>query len=169
MFAVPENTLARAADPARGHPVRLAMRVAAERHRWQRLLRYDPDERYAALITADSAQEVWLLSWLPGQYAPPHDHGDATGAFTVVHGVLSESVARRGGPGAAPWSPHTLEPGQSRVFGPGYVHEVGNAGADPAVSVHVYRAPGRTIRPYELDPVDGPVRCDAADLAGVAP
>lgn len=140
------------------------MRVVAERQRWQELLRYDPDGRCAALISADSAHEVWLLSWLPGQYVPLHDHDDVTGAFTVVHGVLNESVARRGGPRGAVQSLYTLEAGQSRVFGPGYVQEVGNVGVDPAVSVHVYGLPGCTIRPYELDLMGGSVRCDAATV-----
>lgn len=158
MFAVPENTVARVEDPALGHPVRLAMRVATERHRWRHLLRYDPDERFAALISADSAQEVWLLSWLPGQRAGLHDHGTATGAFTVVHGALTESVARRDAAHGAVESMHTLEAGQSRVFGPGYVHEVTNPGPDPAASMHVYRLPGRTMRPHHLDPLTGPVR-----------
>lgn len=162
MFAVPENTVARADDLAGAHPVRVAMRVASQRARWRHLLRYDPDHRFAALISAEARQEVWLLSWLPGQRTGPHDHGAATGAFTVVHGTLVESVARRGeSPGANPAateSMHTLVGGQSRAFGPGYVHEVVNTGPDPAVSVHVYRAPGRTVRPYHLDPVNGPVR-----------
>lgn len=158
MFAVPENTVARVEDPALGHPVRLAMRIAAARHRWRHLLRYDPDERFAALISADSVQEVWLLSWLPGQGTGLHDHGTATGAFTVVHGTLTEAVARRDGTHGAVESTQSLRAGQSRVFGPGYVHEVTNAGPDPTASVHVYRLPGRTMRRYHLDPLTGPVR-----------
>lgn len=169
MFAVPANTVARpegaahlSSSPAGplAHPVRVALRFAAERDRWRHLLRYDPDRRFAALVESDAVQEVWLLSWLPGQRAGLHDHGDATGAFTVINGALTESVARRDGSGRPLESVHTLEAGQSRVFGPGYVHEVVNAGSDPAVSMHVYRAGGRTVRAYHRDPVDGPVPRD---------
>lgn len=170
MFAVPANTIARpeaaahsassvpATNTPPAHPVRVALRFAAERERWRHLLRYDPDQRFAVLVESDPTQEVWLLSWLPGQRAGLHDHGSATGAFTVVNGVLTETVARRADSGRPLESMHTLEPGQSRVFGPGYVHEVANTGSDPAVSLHVYRAGGRDMRPYHLDPVDGPVR-----------
>src|SRR5699024_10990682 len=128
MFAVPENTVARAEDPAHGHPVRLAMRIATEPFRWRHLLRYDPNQRYAVLISRDRAQEAWLLTWLPGQRAPLHDHGEAAGAFTLVRGALNESVARNRTAHDTMCSPHILRAGQSRVFGPEYVHALGNAG-----------------------------------------
>ncbi|GAA1240833.1 cysteine dioxygenase family protein [Prauserella halophila] len=167
MFAVPENTVALPETAARAvkHPVRVARDYALDRDRWNTLLRYDPDERFAALIDRTDGDEVWLLSWLPGQYTGVHDHGFATGAFTVVSGTLTETVTRRTaggqggdfGGGRAATEVHTLGQGQSRVFGPGYVHEVRNEGPDPAVSVHVYRAEGRTVRPVHVDPLAGSV------------
>jgi quercetin dioxygenase-like cupin family protein len=78
------------------------------------------------------------MSWLPGQETDHHDHGNATGAFTVVSGVLTEHVLHRG-------TTLSLATGQSRVFGPGYAHQVRNVGPDPAISLHVYRAV-RTMR-----------------------
>ncbi|MCP2254206.1 Cysteine dioxygenase type I [Prauserella aidingensis] len=169
MFAVPENTVAlpeSAAGVAR-HPVRIARDYALDRDRWRTLLRYDPDERFATLIDRVDGDEVWLLSWLPGQHTGLHDHGTATGAFTVVSGMLTETVARRTVDGTAPGSVdgaaksraggrpatevHTLGEGQSRVFGPGYAHHVRNEGPDPAISVHVYRFEGRTVRPVRAD------------------
>lgn len=134
MFAVPPNTVALAATPATAHPALIARELAADRDRWRHLLRYLPDERFAVLVDGTDEQEIWLMSWLPGQGTDLHNHGDATGAFTVVLGSLTERVARR-----ETEVLHHLVAGQSRVFGPGYVHGVGNAGADPAVSIHVYR------------------------------
>ncbi|WP_199430400.1 cysteine dioxygenase [Qaidamihabitans albus] len=157
MFAVPENTVTRAENPLLRHPVRTALEFAADRERWRNLLRYDPDERYAALLERDAGQEVWLLSWLPGQHTGLHDHGESTGAFTVVSGQLTETVTRRAPDGRVLTELHTPATGQSRVFGPGYVHEVRNEGPDPAISVHVYRSGGRTLRGYHLDPLTGPV------------
>ncbi|GGS51943.1 cysteine dioxygenase [Actinokineospora fastidiosa] len=130
MFAVPPNTVALGGTPAAAHPVLIARQVAADRARWAHLLRYDPDERFAALVERTLDQEVWLLSWLPGQATDLHDHGWASGALTVVTGTLTERV---GG------VEHALAAGQSRVFGPGYAHQVRNDSADPAVSIHVYR------------------------------
>jgi mannose-6-phosphate isomerase-like protein (cupin superfamily) len=139
MFAVPANTIASATIAATVHPALIATSYAADRDRWARLLRYDPDERFTALVEATEDQEVWLMSWLPGQGTDQHDHGNATGAFTVVSGVLTEDVLHRG-------ISLSLAPGQVRVFGPGYRHRVRNDGPDPVVSLHVYRAT-RTMRP----------------------
>lgn len=159
MFAVPANTVAQtaAADPARTHPVRIARQVAADRTRWRHLLRYDPDQRFAGLVESGADQEIWLLSWLPGQSTDLHDHGVSTGAFTVVTGRLTESVVRQGATAGVSESVHEVNAGVSRVFGPGYVHRVRNEGPDPAVSVHVYRSGGRRMRPYHLDPLAGPI------------
>jgi predicted metal-dependent enzyme (double-stranded beta helix superfamily) len=161
MFAVPDNTIASsaAAHPDLRHPVRVARAVAADRSRWAHLLRYDPDERFAVLIGRDEHEEIWLMSWLPGQRTDLHDHGDASGAFTVVSGALTEAVARTGAVDAlgSTVQEHEVAAGKSRVFGPGYVHQVSNAGPDPAISVHVYRYGGRTMRPYRVDPERGAV------------
>jgi mannose-6-phosphate isomerase-like protein (cupin superfamily) len=144
MFAVPENTIPPATVAPTVHPALVAGQYARERRHWAHLLRYDPDERFAVLVARTADQEVWLMSWLPGQGTGLHDHGDSTGAFTIVSGELTEFVAHRG-------ATHQVGVGQSRVFGPGYVHDVRNAGPDPAVSIHVYRA-ARTMRPYQRLP-----------------
>lgn len=160
MFAVPENTIAAAAalDPALRHPVRVALDYATDRQRWRGLLRYDPDERFATLVDRTEHDEIWLLSWLPGQHTEQlHDHGDTTGAFTVVSGTLTETVIRHAPDGRVLTEVHRPTTGQSRVFGPHYVHQVRNDGPDPAISVHVYRAGPRTMRPYDVDPLTGPV------------
>lgn len=158
MFAVPDNTVALTENAVLRHPVRVALAYAAERERWRDLLRYDPDERYSALVDSTEGQEVWLLGWLPGQHTDLHDHAQSSGAFTVVSGNLTETVARRSPDGRAVTELHALTAGQSRVFGPGYVHQVRNDGPDPAISIHVYREGGRAMRHYDLDPVTGPVR-----------
>ncbi|MDQ3787181.1 MAG: cysteine dioxygenase family protein [Actinomycetota bacterium] len=139
MFAVPANTIASSAVAPTVHPALIARAYAADRTKWARLLRYDPDERFAVRVEATDEQEVWLMSWLPGQETDDHDHGNATGAFTIVSGTLTEHVLHRG-------TTLSLSAGQSRVFGPGYAHHVRNDGPDPAVSLHVYRAV-RTMRP----------------------
>jgi predicted metal-dependent enzyme (double-stranded beta helix superfamily) len=153
MFAVPANTVAVAALPPGAHPALIARAVATDRTQWAHLLRYDPDQRYTALLREDDGQQVWLMTWLPGQKTDLHDHGPTTGAFTVVSGALTEQVVRSTLTGTVEHR-HPLRPGQSRAFGPGYVHQVVNLGPDPAVSVHVYRGE-RTMTGYLLDPVSG--------------
>lgn len=161
MFAVPDNTVPVAERAALRHPVRTAVAIAEQRDRWRHLLRYDPDERFAAQVERTDEHEVWLMSWLPGQQTQLHDHGDTSGAFTVVSGRLTEIVARPNAVdrrGAVGIVAHELNVGQSRVFGPGYVHQVHNTGVDPAVSIHVYQFGSRTMRSYHLDPEHGAVR-----------
>lgn len=158
MFAVPDNTVAVTENPVLRHPVRVALEFAADRARWRHLLRYDPDHRFSVLAERADGDEIWLMSWLPGQGMDLHDHGTTTGAFTLVTGRLTETVARRAVDGRVVTEVHTPSAGQSRVFGPGYVHQVRNDGPDPAVSVHVYRSGSRVMRPYHLDPMTGPVR-----------
>jgi len=155
MFAVPDNTVALAEKPALRHPVRVAAEYAADRTRWRHLLRYDAVERYAVLVARTEDDEIWLMSWLPGQQTQLHDHGDASGAFTVVSGSLTEVVVRPDAVSGAGSVEHALHSGQSRVFGPGYAHQVRNDGVDPAVSLHVYRFGPRTVRSYVADPEGG--------------
>lgn len=141
MFAVPPNTIALPDVLSAAHPARVAAMVARDRSRWAHLLRYDPTERFSALIESSEHFETWLLSWLPGQATDLHDHDGAAGAFTVVQGELTERVVKSGQPDAV----HTVHVGQSRVFGPRYAHQVRNDGIDPAVTIHVYR-PHRGMR-----------------------
>lgn len=155
MFAVPDNTVALAEKPALRHPVRVAASYAADRTRWSHLLRYDAEERYAVLVDRTEHDEIWLMSWLPGQHTVLHDHGDSSGAFTVVSGQLTEIVTRPSAVEPGRGDVHSLLPGQSRVFGPGYAHQVHNDGIDPAVSLHVYRFGPRTVRAFASDPERG--------------
>ncbi|MDG4809887.1 cysteine dioxygenase family protein [Micromonospora sp. WMMD1120] len=101
---------------------------------WPVALRFDPTERWYARLAVTDEHEVWALSWLPGQGTDLHDHGGSSGAFRVVSGALTEETVSAGG-----LSPRLLTPGAGRRFGPRHVHQVTNRGADPAVSVHVYR------------------------------
>ncbi|HEX9334903.1 MAG TPA: cysteine dioxygenase family protein [Pseudonocardiaceae bacterium] len=151
MFAVPANTVALSAAPAVVHPARIAVEVARDRERWASLLRYDPTERFAALVDRGGDVEIWLLSWLPGQHTDLHDHAGSAGAFTVVSGVLTERVIRD----RTVEVEHPVTVGQTRVFGPRYVHQVRNAGVDPAISIHVYRPERAGMTPYRFDPATG--------------
>jgi hypothetical protein len=121
--------------------------------RWTHLL--DPAVAEAALHPSLHAElasvQVWLLSWLPGQGTPLHDHGASAGAFAVARGALTERVvaARRGLPRQ---STADLTAGRVRSFGPHYVHQVVNTVSEPAVSVHVYTPQLRLMNTYRLDP-----------------
>jgi predicted metal-dependent enzyme (double-stranded beta helix superfamily) len=136
----------------------LAAALAANAAAWTDLVEYRPDHRWTHLLEpaeaaaaldpslhADlAAAQVWLLSWLPGQSTPLHDHGGSAGAFSVVHGALTELSVAETRSGGVRDEELLLTAGRVRPFGPHHVHQVANVGVLPAVSVHVY-APRLTV------------------------
>ena len=125
-----------------------------EETRWTRLLQpsllegvLDPS-LHAELADA----EVWLLSWVPGQGNALHDHGPSAGAFAVAQGVLTERVVGAGRGGRRPREvTGDMGVGRLRYFGPRYVHQVRNAGSEPAVSVHVYAPRLSVMNTYRVE------------------
>ncbi|MFF2045612.1 cysteine dioxygenase [Kitasatospora sp. NPDC058170] len=127
---------------------RLVREIAADRSRWEPLVRYDALTRWYARLETGPGYEVWLLSWLPGQSSGFHDHGESSGVMTVVRGELVERSLTHAGEGA-----RALRPGGQRVFSSGYLHEVVNGSLEPAVSIHLY-TPGLTeMNQYGADSV----------------
>ncbi|GGM35824.1 cysteine dioxygenase [Longimycelium tulufanense] len=105
---------------------------------------FDPQQRWWARLALTSGVEVWLLSWTPGQGTEPHDHGGASGSFSVLLGTLSEDYRYPGGP---------IRSGKHRVganlgFGPNRAHQLGNSGKSNAASVHAYSPPLLPVREY---------------------
>lgn len=158
---IPANNGAR----QRLSPSRLAAlaRAAAAGQDWAALVQYRPGERWYHRLERGDDHEVWLLSWLPGQRTGFHDHCGSAGAFAVVHGELREytpaSSRAAGMPRGADFTA-----GRVRSFGPAHVHEVVNASAGPAVSVHAYSPPLAGMRRYEL--TGGGLVLAAVEIAG---
>jgi rhodanese-related sulfurtransferase/mannose-6-phosphate isomerase-like protein (cupin superfamily) len=100
-------------------------------HRWYERLYQGPDH------------DIWVISWLPGQSTGFHDHGESSGAFVVVTGVLEEHRPRK--------QAVVVQPGKPRAFGPDYAHDVRNVSLAPAVSIHAYSPPLFDMNKYELD------------------
>jgi hypothetical protein len=123
--------------------------LAADAERWLSLVRYAEERRWYQRLVWDDDHEVWLLSWLPGQGTGFHDHGGSAGAFAVARGALRELTALGGRPNPVGV---TMPQGQVRSFGSWYVHDVINASAHPAVSVHAYSPPLELMRRFELSP-----------------
>ena len=123
-------------------------RLTAAPAEWVARVRLDPEGRWYEQIRVDDALELWLISWLPGQSTGFHDHGGANGAFGVVWGELSESVATRG---AVTSAANVVAAGGVRSFGPRHVHDVRNSSAGSvAVSVHAYSPPLTAMTRYDL-------------------
>ena len=128
----------------------VVQRVADRQAEWLSHVRLNPAGRWYEQIDLDDSHEVWLISWLPGQETGFHDHGGASGAFTVALGTLLESR-----PAAVTGSSQVLSKpvgaGGVRSFGPRYIHNVRNASAaSVAVSVHAYSPPLSAMTRYEM-------------------
>jgi mannose-6-phosphate isomerase-like protein (cupin superfamily) len=159
----------------RGHHVTglaaLARHYARNRSSWPVTPQFDAASRWYARIGGDPTHEAWLLTWLPGQSTDLHDHGGSAGAFLVVGGVLTEQVVRAGAAGvpreAGPVVPReaSLGEGTVRAFGPRHVHRIVNAGAVPAVSLHVYAPALREMTRYRID--GGVLSVAVVERAGV--
>jgi rhodanese-related sulfurtransferase/mannose-6-phosphate isomerase-like protein (cupin superfamily) len=142
--------------------------LAARPQEWIERVRFRVGERWYERLDRSADHEVWAISWMPGQATGFHDHGGSAGAFVVAFGTLEE---QRAGRQAQP-----VGPGQVRAFGPHDVHDVRNASATPAVSIHAYSPPLSIMNRYELGEA-GLVPCgtvfeepgDAADLLAREP
>ncbi len=103
----------------------------------RRLARFDPVDRWYLRLALTEDVEVWMLTWTPGQHTRPHDHGGASGAYTVLLGELAETWRDGGGPSRRGRRPV----GSGSAFGPERVHVVRNESTLDAVSVHAYSPP----------------------------
>jgi predicted metal-dependent enzyme (double-stranded beta helix superfamily) len=122
--------------------------VAAHPDSWSELVRFDAGRRWYQRLDLAEDHEVWLLSWLPGQSTGFHDHGHAAGAFAVAQGRIQERTVAAGG--RPPVRYPTVAEGGVRPFGSHHVHDVGNAFAEPAITVHAYSPPLTAMRRFEL-------------------
>jgi predicted metal-dependent enzyme (double-stranded beta helix superfamily) len=119
--------------------------VAAQPSYWSTPLVFDPAERWSRLLYADARYDLWILTWLPGQGTDLHGHDVSAGAFTVLRGSLVEARPNRRGR----LHPEVLPLGFTRWIAPYAVHQVRNVESQPAVSVHAYSPPLRSMTSYD--------------------
>jgi hypothetical protein len=125
----------------------LVRAAAAATDQWQPVVQFTPGRRWFHRLALTDDYEIWLLTWLPEQRTGFHDHGGASGAFAVAQGDLYETLAW---PGSSRLRHRTAPAGAVTSFGGEHVHEVGNLGPAPAVSVHAYSPPLSAMRRYEF-------------------
>lgn len=115
----------------------LVRSIAARPEQWRPLVRYQDGGRWWTRLDAPAGVDVWLLTWLPAQGTELHDHCRSSAAFTVAAGTLTE--LRPDDRGAT--VPQELAAGRTQTVEPGDLHDVVNAGSEPAVSIHAYSPP----------------------------
>jgi len=135
---------ARVSQARLGELVRSA--VLAE-ETWRPVVRFSRERRWFRRLAMTEDYEIWLLSWLPGQHTGFHDHGEASGAFAIAQGELSETLATVGSRQVVR---RKAAAGSVTRFGSRHLHDVGNVAADRAVSLHAYSPPLAAMRRYEM-------------------
>lgn len=101
------------------------------------------DHYHRELVHRAPGLEIWLLSWLPGQASPIHDHGGIITVTTVLSGSVFEERYERIGVGSLvrpSWSNMRVA-GDIDPIDPSEIHRV--TPVVPTVTLHLY-APGST-------------------------
>jgi predicted metal-dependent enzyme (double-stranded beta helix superfamily) len=125
--------------------------VAGDPRLWRQHVHFDSGSRYWHRLATLPDADLWLLTWLPDQQTDLHDHGEATAAFTLVSGSLEEVRVSNGRRVS-----RSLAPGQVSWVPAGAVHDVGNRGGSPAISIHAYSPRLTEMTFWDLD--DGSLR-----------
>jgi predicted metal-dependent enzyme (double-stranded beta helix superfamily) len=102
------------------------------------------------VLHRNTAWEVLLAGWLPGQRTAPHGHGESFGLICVLEGALTEveyRLAARGQVMKAGRRGHRA----GGVFReePHTIHHVEHAGVARTVSLHLYAPPLERMELYE--------------------
>ncbi|MEU5159877.1 cysteine dioxygenase [Streptomyces sp. NPDC020875] len=154
--SVPAGPAVRGSGPSSAELLDFVRRAAADPELIASLP-LDPDGRTWVRLAGPGESEAWLIGWPPGSGTGWHDHAESLGAFATATGELVEhSLAVRLPAGG--WKTlelaedfdreRRLAAGQGRAFGRHHVHEVLNASAAHAVSVHAYYPPLPLIRRF---------------------
>jgi predicted metal-dependent enzyme (double-stranded beta helix superfamily) len=150
-----------AAEPGPARLSQLVREIVAAERSWRPIVRFTEEQRWYRRLVLAEDHEIWLLSWLPGQRTGFHDHGEACGAFAVAQGELRETLAR---PATSRVRNRYAPAGTVTSFGARHLHDVSNAAALPAISVHAYSPPLTAMRRYEMTAAGlTVVRTDRAD------
>lgn len=123
--------------------------VAAEVEAGLHPVHSDPLQRWHVRLRRDESVDVWLISWTTAQGTSLHDHGGSSGAFTVVRGALTETVAAAARTGGR-LTELRREAGETVAFGRRYIHDVENFDEATAVSVHAYSPPLESMNYYQV-------------------
>jgi hypothetical protein len=122
--------------------------------------------RWWTPLGATSRWDAWLEGWPPGDAIELHDHGGSTAVVQVLAGRLLETWLDGGGG----LRRRRLEAGSSVWLPRQHVHDLVNVDPIPALSVHVYSPPLRTMTWYTTTPRGGavPLRCQQVSTAELA-
>jgi predicted metal-dependent enzyme (double-stranded beta helix superfamily) len=114
-----------------------AQELAARPELWIDLVKHDATQRVYEELLSDQHLTAWLICWMEDHDTGYHDHDVSAGAVAVIGGRVREERLAIDHPSRN----RVFSAGQSFHFSPADIHRVRHAGADPAVTLHVYSPP----------------------------
>jgi predicted metal-dependent enzyme (double-stranded beta helix superfamily) len=108
-------------------------------------IRFDPDDRVAELVYRDASCEVYLICWLTGQDTGFHDHDGSSALINVLQGAVREQRITDDG---SPTEGVRYEVGAQVGCAPEDIHRMTNPWDSPAVTLHAYSPPLRSMGSY---------------------
>jgi len=111
--------------------------LAAQPELWIDLVKHDSTQRVYSELLSDDHLTAWLICWMDDHDTGFHDHDVSAGAVAVVSGAVREERLTIAGPTRK----GVFRAGASFHFAASDIHRVSHAGADPAVTIHVYSPP----------------------------
>lgn len=107
----------------------------------------DPTRPSRSQLLWSPQVEIWLIRWDAGQGIEPHDHGGASGAFTVCEGALDVQEGSLTDPHDA-FRTRTLSAGDTVAFDGHHVHEFVNRSGAPVTTIHAFSPALTTVTFY---------------------
>jgi predicted metal-dependent enzyme (double-stranded beta helix superfamily) len=107
----------------------------------------EPNMPSRARVLWSPRVEIWLIGWDPDSSMDAHDHGGATGAFTVCEGTIDTHERSLTAPHDGVRQ-RALRTGDSVTFDADHVHEIVNRSGAPAITIHAYSPALTTVTFY---------------------
>jgi len=114
-----------------------AVELAERPELWIERIKHDASQRVYEELLSDEHVTAWLICWMDDHDTGFHDHDVSAGAVAVLSGSVREERLAIDGPPQE----RTVAAGASFHFSHADIHRVSHAGADPAVTLHVYSPP----------------------------
>jgi len=138
----------------------LVRELAADRSKWEHLVRHSREQREYVELHRDDDVAVWLICWMDEHDTGFHDHDLSSGAVAVADGAVAEDRLALGGPPlrhedlgglrALRVRTRLAAAGESFHFTAADIHRVRHVGDQPAVTIHAYSPPLWRMGAYEI-------------------
>src|SRR5262245_47497327 len=146
-----------AEDPKGPRVAKMLETYARSADDWRKFALFEATYYSRNLVRKSEQYELIVLCWNPGQCSPIHDHANQRCWMTVLDGSVCETMFH---PVEHDSGADTLREGTTRTFAVGSVayivdeigwHRIGQSGATPAVTLHLYSRPIRECRIYDQE------------------